>query len=242
MFVRGVSNKVYWLEGVHTAQDALIALSSKEQIPSAVVLLRNGKYLHETETQLDGDEQITVLPAGGLPGGKGGFGSMLRSIGAQIERTTNHEAMRDLSGRRQRDVNNERRLKDYIAGQADRERENEEKKEKKLEKLRRIANGENKCKHDFSDPSYDKARSETEEKIHDAVEAAMGAIASTSRSDNELKRKVESKDKGPAPKKKGLWIGDGLEDLDDSDLTDSDDDSDEGQSKSKDDNKIATAS
>jgi hypothetical protein len=29
--------------------------------------------------------------------------------GAQIERTTNHEAMRDLSGRRQRDVNKEAR-------------------------------------------------------------------------------------------------------------------------------------
>ena len=37
-----------------------------------------------------------------------GFGSMLRSIGAQIEKTTNHEALRDLSGRRMRDVNNEK--------------------------------------------------------------------------------------------------------------------------------------
>ena len=44
--------------------------------------------------------------------------------------------MRDLSGRRQRDVNNERRLKEYIAGTAEREKEAEEKKEKKLEKLR----------------------------------------------------------------------------------------------------------
>ena len=41
-------------------------------------------------------------------GGKGGFGSMLRAIGAQIEKTTNHEACRDLSGRRMRDVNNEK--------------------------------------------------------------------------------------------------------------------------------------
>jgi len=37
-----------------------------------------------------------------------GFGSMLRAIGAQIEKTTNHEACRDLSGRRMRDVNNEK--------------------------------------------------------------------------------------------------------------------------------------
>ena len=44
-----------------------------------------------------------------LVGGKGGFGSMLRAIGAQIEKTTNHEACRDLSGRRMRDVNNEKK-------------------------------------------------------------------------------------------------------------------------------------
>ena len=34
-----------------------------------------------------------------------GFGSMLRALGAQINRTTNKEACRDLSGRRMRDVN-----------------------------------------------------------------------------------------------------------------------------------------
>ena len=44
-----------------------------------------------------------------LVGGKGGFGSMLRAIGARIEKTTNHEACRDLNGRRMRDVNNEKK-------------------------------------------------------------------------------------------------------------------------------------
>ena len=34
-----------------------------------------------------------LLCVGALRGGKGGFGSMLRSIGAQIERTTNHEVL-----------------------------------------------------------------------------------------------------------------------------------------------------
>ncbi|XP_012872729.1 PREDICTED: protein SDE2 homolog [Dipodomys ordii] len=43
-----------------------------------------------------------------LRGGKGGFGSMLRALGAQIEKTTNREACRDLSGRRLRDVNHEK--------------------------------------------------------------------------------------------------------------------------------------
>lgn len=35
---------------------------------------------------------------------------MLRALGAQIERTTNKEACRDLSGRRMRDVNAQKQL------------------------------------------------------------------------------------------------------------------------------------
>jgi hypothetical protein len=35
---------------------------------------------------------------------------MLRAIGAQIEKTTNREACRDLSGRRLRDINEEKRF------------------------------------------------------------------------------------------------------------------------------------
>lgn len=40
--------------------------------------------------------------------------------------------------------------------QADRDKEAEEKKGQRLEKLKRVAAGENKAKHDFSDPVYDK--------------------------------------------------------------------------------------
>lgn len=77
---------------------------------------------------------------------------------AQIEATTNHEAMRDLSGRRQRDVNNEKKLVKYVEGAAERERLEREKKEAKMEKLRMMAEGEvyNRDKHSFSDADYDK--------------------------------------------------------------------------------------
>lgn len=54
---------------------------------------------------------IQITPK--LLGGKGGFGSMLRAIGAQIEKTTNREACRDLSGRRLRDINEEKRFINY---------------------------------------------------------------------------------------------------------------------------------
>ena len=133
---------------------------------------------------------------------------------------------RDLSGRRQRDVNNEERLKKFVAGAAEREKEARERKEEKLEKLRRLAEGENKDKRGFNDPFYDKVRSETEEKVHDAMEAALASTSTVvaSSSNNNLKRKIESGPQEVIKKKpKGLWIGEGLEDLDDSDLSDSDD-------------------
>ena len=140
--------------------------------------------------------------------------------------------IRDLSGRRQRDVNNEERLKKYVAGAAEREREAREKREEKLEKLRRLAEGENKDKRSFSDPVYDKVRSETEERVHEAMEAALGAkevkeVEETKEvQGTKLKRKSDSDSGEMVAKKKpkGLWLGEGLDDLDDSDLSDSDDD------------------
>jgi len=110
---------------------------------------------------------VHIVPR--LRGGKGGFGSMLRAIGAQIEKTTNREACRDLSGRRLRDINEEQRLKKWIAEQADREREAVEKKKKKLEKLSQEP------KHEFVDEKYDKDRSEMVHKVHSAVEEGLKA-------------------------------------------------------------------
>jgi len=229
-----------------TSPQELVSLLTTKEGPALASI--SWRFLQDTHllpancsTFPSATSTVFLLPPGpGLPGGKGGFGSLLRSIGAQIEKTTNHEAMRDLSGRRQRDINNESRLKKYVAGQADREREAAEKKEIKLEKLRRLAEGENKDKHSFCDPLYDKARSEVEEKVHDAVEAAMnssGSGESFKALDNpenvagsSLKRKSADGDSGPSMKKSvrgQLWIGEGLEDLNDSDLSDSSDDSGE---------------
>jgi hypothetical protein len=74
-----------------------------------IFLTCNGSLL-ENQSKLSLDQNdILVQCHLRLPGGKGGFGSMLRAIGAQIEKTTNREACRDLSGRRMRDVNDEKK-------------------------------------------------------------------------------------------------------------------------------------
>ncbi|KYQ47627.1 UPF0667 protein C1orf55 like protein [Trachymyrmex zeteki] len=170
-------------------------------------VLHNGRLIQEDDICSSG--YATVVPR--LLGGKGGFGSMLRAIGAQIEKTTNREACRDLSGRRLRDINEEKRLKAWIDKQAKREKEEVERKKKKLEKL---------CtepKHEFKDQRYDQERAELTERVGDAVEE--GFKAATTASTSGIKRKQEENNK-PNKRKTMLDLeidSDEFEDSDDSD-------------------------
>ncbi|XP_049858193.1 replication stress response regulator SDE2 isoform X1 [Schistocerca gregaria] len=183
-------------------------------------LLYNGRILCNTDSIEDGN--VHIIPR--LVGGKGGFGSMLRAIGAQIEKTTNREACRDLSGRRLRDINEEKRLKNWIAQQAEREQEAAERRQKKLERL---------ClepKHEFKDIKYEEERSVLTEKVCDAVEQGFKA----SSSGNGMKRKQESKEMSSKPKKKKtcLWI-DADNELDTEDSDDCLSDENDGSTSSK---------
>ncbi|CAF3933312.1 unnamed protein product [Rotaria magnacalcarata] len=77
---------------------------------NSYIIERNGKKIDfSAENQLLEDEIYKVWPK--VLGGKGGFGSLLRSFGKQILISKNKEACRDLNGRRMRDVNNEKKLK-----------------------------------------------------------------------------------------------------------------------------------
>ena len=227
MFVKSPLGRTFYSDGVKSARDAIELVCQQENLPGDSLtrwrVEQDGRPVRDLECPLP-SATLYVLPANGLPGGKGGFGSLLRAIGAQIQKTTNHEAMRDLSGRRQRDVNNEQRVREYAARQGERDKEELEKKEAKLKKLKRLAEREN--KHEFSDPQYDKARSETEEKVHDAVEAAMKVASDAKEAEKDLKRKAETEKKEEPPRKKVMWLGDGLDGLSDSELTDSEDEND----------------
>ena len=234
MFIKSPLGKTYYNSELKRVSDIIEFVCEKENLPNKPQLSwkveQCGKFL-DNASILKPIGSLHVVPTGGLLGGKGGFGSLLRAIGAQIQKTTNHEAMRDLSGRRQRDVNNEQRAREYVAKQAEREREEREKKEAKLTKLKRLAEREN--KHEFSDPAYDKVRSETEEKVHDAMEAAMNVAKNKQKTDGkgtDLKRKAET-EKSEPPKKKKTWMGDGLEGLSEEDLSDSDEEVEDKNSK-----------
>jgi len=139
-------------------------------------LSQNGKLVQNFPVCQD---DVPIFAISRLVGGKGGFGSMLRAIGAQIEKTTNRDACRDLSGRRLRDINEEQRLKRWFAKQSEREEEKKEAKKRKLEKLKKITEGPPLPKVD--DPEYNKQRAEMSDKVYEAVDYGFEASGSSSK-------------------------------------------------------------
>lgn len=233
-----VEGRTYCLDGLATADEAVAQVSSLLGLPEGLPWRAEQDGRFQALAAPLTPSPLLLLPCPGLRGGKGGFGAQLRAIGAQIEATTNHGAMRDIGGRRRRDIEAENRVRRYVDGAADREKKEREKKEAKLEKLKLVAEGGayNRDKHSFADPEYDKARGEVEEKIHDAVEAAMAAGGERSLKEVEEVRKeveqeaggsgVAAKRKGEPEKKVAVKRSKGwadLEDLSDEDLTDSSD-------------------
>lgn len=190
-------------------------MSQNQVLPVDTILFyNNGKKIQDPSAVLV--RESTVEAVLGLPGGKGGFGSMLRMIGAQIEKTTNKEACRDLSGRRLRDINEETRLRNFVSKKAEREQIEAEKKAAKMEKLRKFVT-EGESKHEFHDQKYDNEREAATERVHEAIDQAR---ASTSGA----KRKAQDKEPSQGSssgKPKAFWVG---VDLTESDLDSSSDD------------------
>ncbi|XP_026179645.1 splicing regulator SDE2 isoform X2 [Mastacembelus armatus] len=132
-------------------------------------VLKNGR-LSDLDDPLQSGAIYHLEPR--LRGGKGGFGSMLRALGAQIEKTTNREACRDLSGRRLRDVNHEKEMADWLKKQAEREAEKEQ---RRLERLQRKLS---EPKHQFTDPEYQQQCHDLSERLEDSVLKGLQASSS----------------------------------------------------------------
>lgn len=180
---------------------------------------RNTAYLTHNGRILDKDSG-NILRDGAkvrvklrLLGGKGGFGSMLRAIGAQIEKTTNREACRDLSGRRLRDINEEKRLKAWLEKQKIEPEDPDEAFKRKIGKL--LA----KPKHEFKDETYDKERSDLTERVDEAVEQGFKKALEIEQSRGIKRPNVDEKG-NPKRTKGALWTG--LEDGSDNSEEDSD--------------------
>lgn len=187
-------------------------------------LTNNGRSVGGDDLLTDGDVLRVHVR---LCGGKGGFGSMLRALGAQIEKTTNHEAMRDLSGRRVRDVNNEKALTSWLSKTAERQRQREERRRERIaRKKRQLEEGP---RHKFTDVNYDIQRNKVLDNLDDAVEAGLKSLKEKSSDsgsgsgaeaaavvaarNSRKKRKSEDEKEGSSAGKKLF----GMEDLDEGD-------------------------
>ncbi|XP_017490563.1 PREDICTED: protein SDE2 homolog [Rhagoletis zephyria] len=117
---------------------------------------------------------------------------MLRAIGAQIEKTTNREACRDLSGRRLRDVNEEKRLKEWVKRQAEKK---DEAGKKKKEKLRRLAEATVPASCTYEDEEHERTRAEIPDLVEESIIVGL-------QQQQKLKKEKEQKEKeGKEPPK-----------------------------------------
>ncbi|RKP07662.1 telomere stability and silencing-domain-containing protein [Thamnocephalis sphaerospora] len=126
-----------------------------------------------------------------LCGGKGGFGSELRKMGARLaaKKTTNFDSCRDLNGRRLKTVKRAKELADYMDGEKERTRAQKEKLKKKIAKGMKEAPPT--TKHRFDDPAYFEDSSKIQDEVRRAVQEAIEQDSSAAPS--------TANDKGKAP-------------------------------------------
>ncbi|VDP64991.1 unnamed protein product [Schistosoma mattheei] len=139
-----------------------------------------------------------------LRGGKGGFGSMLRAIGSQIEKTTNHEMCRDLSGRRMRDVNLEKKLKEWYATADERERKKAEEYIERRRKRQELLKQGLLPEHSFSDREYERQKRKIAYELRGALDIAIENVKKEKKQ-TEI-QSVISSEKQLNAKRTRLWI------------------------------------
>ncbi|KAJ3704135.1 hypothetical protein LUZ61_007840 [Rhynchospora tenuis] len=178
-------------------------LSLKCHLPLQFLRLTSGtrEVSDQTLISADGDHlfpSLSVLPR--LRGGKGGFGSLLRGAASKAgqKKTSNFDACRDMSGRRLRHVNAEKRLEEWKA----------EAEERKLEKLAenflKKKAKEGKKSSDLEVEKYlEKYRKDAERcigEVEESVKESFGLY-------KECKRKVLPASGPGSSKRLKIWMG-----------------------------------
>ncbi|KAL2461490.1 Ubiquitin-like superfamily protein [Abeliophyllum distichum] len=157
-----------------------------------------------------------------LRGGKGGFGSLLRGAATKAgqKKTNNFDACRDMSGRRLRHVNAEKKLEEWraVAGERKLEKMAEDYiKKRAKEAVKKGKNG----KGDSSEKYVAKYREDSAkcmEEVERSVRESIKELVSS-------KRKITVEASESDSKRLKMWLG--KKKLDDSDSEDMDDDDDD---------------
>ncbi|KAK7397428.1 hypothetical protein VNO78_18599 [Psophocarpus tetragonolobus] len=159
-----------------------------------------------------------------LKGGKGGFGSLLRGAATKAgqKKTNNFDACRDMSGRRLRHVNAEKRLEEWKAGEE--ERRLEKVAEEFLKKQMKKGKGKGKGKGEGDAEAHKYVAKYREESERCVAEVALSVKEALT-----AKRKTSSHPQHDAKKLK-IWMG--KRKLNESDSDYSDDSDEEEMEKS----------
>ena len=96
----------------------------------------------------------------------------MRAFGKQITKSTNKDACRDLSGRRIKTVNRDKKLKEFAEQQVERAKQKEEAKKEK--RAKRKAELEPK-RHMFNDPKYEEQKTKITQDLDDALNIALSS-------------------------------------------------------------------
>ncbi|XP_031128364.1 replication stress response regulator SDE2 isoform X1 [Ipomoea triloba] len=203
-------------------------------IPSdSPYLLQDNQTLNLTTGHHQSKFPVVVNLLLRLRGGKGGFGSLLRGAATKAgqKKTNNFDACRDMSGRRLRHVNAEKRLEEWKAEAEERKLEKmaEDYINKKAKELAKKGSGSRSKTGESADKYVAKYREDSakcmEEVERSVRESLKGFVAS--------KRKAAAAELNDSDSKKlKIWMG--KRKFDDSDSEDMDeDDSDEDEENEK---------
>jgi len=132
------------------------------------IVTKGGRIIHDGEIENGSVVQCLLS----LVGGKGGFGSMLRSQGGRMaSKTTNNiSACRDLSGRRLKTIEDAKAITEWQRRQQEVKAKEEERIERKIAK----AFKEEPSKRPVIDPEFIKATEEVAEKLEESIEKGFG--------------------------------------------------------------------
>ncbi|KAJ9539272.1 hypothetical protein OSB04_032005 [Centaurea solstitialis] len=187
------------------------------------LLLCDGRTLFDDGVLFSSSPPSTVHLLLRLRGGKGGFGSLLRGAATKAgqKKTNNFDACRDMSGRRLRHVNAEKKMEEWLAEEKERKLEKaaEDFIKKKAKTVKKAGGGDGTEKYV---EKYRKDSAKCMEDVDKSVRASLGDGFLKS------KRKVVGED---VEDDGGSKMG--KRKLDDSDSDDADSDDDMGQENEK---------
>ncbi|XP_042026106.1 replication stress response regulator SDE2-like [Salvia splendens] len=178
--------------------------SSETLIPNSSSEIGQDRGFTRSRSDGFGNFPVVVNLLLRLRGGKGGFGSLLRGAATKAgqKKTNNFDACRDMSGRRLRHVNAEKKLEEWKAGAEERRLEKMadeflKKKAKEIKKSGKGNGGDGAEKYvaKYREDS-EKCREEVERSVRESVKGLMSS-----------KRKNQDEGNESASKKLKIWFG-----------------------------------